>query len=171
MRQAQAEAKREIDEYRALREAKLRSVQPEVRPRLCALAGKPATNARSPPPARSVLTTSRPPHSPPPLAPLLQAQALDEKIRRITQETNGTIGQLECVAPLCGRRVCPVAACPGTNPGARPAATAATAVAHRSCSDRSDRPPCRCRAEYNRNKEVVIAMLLQIVMQIENPYV
>lgn len=31
MRQAQAEAKKEIDEYRAMREAKLRSVQPEVR--------------------------------------------------------------------------------------------------------------------------------------------
>jgi hypothetical protein len=31
MRQAQAEAKREIDEYKAMREAKLRAVQPEVR--------------------------------------------------------------------------------------------------------------------------------------------
>ena len=31
MRQAQSEARKEIDEYRASREAKLRSVQPEVR--------------------------------------------------------------------------------------------------------------------------------------------
>lgn len=33
MRQAQSEARKEIDEYRASREAKLRSVQPEVRAR------------------------------------------------------------------------------------------------------------------------------------------
>ena len=38
MRQAQSEAKREVDEYRAVREAKLRSVQPEAE----ALAGKVA---------------------------------------------------------------------------------------------------------------------------------
>lgn len=31
MKGAQADAKKEIEEYRALREAKLRSVQPEVR--------------------------------------------------------------------------------------------------------------------------------------------
>lgn len=35
MRQAQAEAKKEIEEYRAHRETKLRSVQPEVRRRRC----------------------------------------------------------------------------------------------------------------------------------------
>lgn len=31
MRQAQGDAKKEIEEYKAMREAKLRSVQPEVR--------------------------------------------------------------------------------------------------------------------------------------------
>jgi hypothetical protein len=37
MRQAAAESKKEIEEYRAQREAKLRSVQPEVR--VCVGAG------------------------------------------------------------------------------------------------------------------------------------
>jgi hypothetical protein len=27
-----------------------------------------------------------------------------------------------------------------------------------------------CRAEYQRNKEAVVAMLLQVVMNIENPF-
>lgn len=31
MRQAQAEAKKEIEEYKAMREAKLKTIQPEVR--------------------------------------------------------------------------------------------------------------------------------------------
>lgn len=52
MRQAQVEAKREIEEYRALRDSKLRSVQPE-------------------------------------------AQALEERIRRVTQQTTAQITQLE----------------------------------------------------------------------------
>ena len=74
MKQAQADAKREIDEYRAMRDAKLRSVQPEVGGvRLC-FQGRPRGGIHARP---------------------MQAQALLEKIRRITADTNRTIGDLE----------------------------------------------------------------------------
>lgn len=87
MRQAQAEAKKEIDEYRALREAKLRSVQPEVRGPASACVAREAA-----PPCLRILTAREPPvlaHRRP------QAQALDEKIRRVTQATSSQISQLE----------------------------------------------------------------------------
>ncbi len=88
MRQAQAEAKKEIDEYRALREAKLRSVQPEVRGRASAWRcerRRVRACASSPPASRRSAPTERRP----------QAQALDEKIRRVTQATSSQISQLE----------------------------------------------------------------------------
>jgi hypothetical protein len=84
MRQAQAEAKKEIDEYRALREAKLRSVQPEVRGR--ASAWRCERRRRRPAHPHRPRATER---------PRPQAQALDEKIRRVTQATSSQISQLE----------------------------------------------------------------------------
>jgi Vacuolar (H+)-ATPase G subunit len=77
LRSAQTEARKEIDEYRAQREAKLRTVQPE-------------------------------------------AQALEEKTRRITSETDRSIKLLE--------------------------------------------------EEYQKNKDIVTGMLLQVVLNIDNPF-
>ena len=77
LRQAQGEAKREVDEYRAARDAKLRSVQPE-------------------------------------------AEALQQKVARLAAETDRKIHNLE--------------------------------------------------AEYQRNKEPVLQLINQVVMNIDNPY-
>ena len=77
MRSAQTEARKEIDEYRAMREAKLRTVQPE-------------------------------------------AKALEEKTRQITSETDRSIKLLE--------------------------------------------------DEYHKNKDIVTGMLLQVVLNIDNPF-
>jgi len=35
---------------------------------------------------------------------------------------------------------------------------------------RGAQPPPACRSEYQRNKDAVVAMLLQVVMNIDNPY-
>lgn len=77
MKRAQADAKREIDEYRAAREAKLRAALPE-------------------------------------------AQALEAKVARVTAETDRKIAALE--------------------------------------------------AEYNANKEKVLQLVMQVVMNTENPF-
>lgn len=110
LKQAQAEAKREIDEYRALREAKLRTAQPE-------------------------------------------AQALDQKVLRVTAETDRKIAGLECVASR-GRHA---------RRSTRPAGRAAGGLNARALVS-------RCRAEYQRNKDQVLALLMQVVMSIDNPH-
>jgi hypothetical protein len=87
LRQALTETKKEIDEYRAQREVKLRATNPEVRPgaavpcvcsAVCVL--RHCTRA---------LSRLRTPQ---------QAQALDARVARVTAETDRSIAALECVA-------------------------------------------------------------------------
>jgi len=76
MRAAQADAKKEIDEYKAQREAKLRTVQPEVRRFFL---------ARIPCFVHLTACTTLP----------LQAQALAQRVSRATRETDMKIAALE----------------------------------------------------------------------------
>ena len=94
----------------------------------------------------------------------LQAQALDEKVRRITQDTNGKIAQLECVRQPGWREPA------GTPCDARVRTWALRRNGCRQwlCALYLSRP--LRRAEYQRNKDVVISMLLQVSLNIENPF-
>ena len=86
MRQAQTEARKEIEEYRAQREAKLRAVQPEV----CCI--RPLSDTYFVPSLVRSQSSGINIHT---RSPTLQAQALDEKVRRVTQDTSNKISMLE----------------------------------------------------------------------------
>ena len=198
LRAAAADAKKEVDEYKAQREAKLRTVQPEVS------AGAPRAAARATPrPSCRAAADARRPRRPHDARP--QAYALEQRVSRLTRETDGKIASLECVprarrgapgrrAPARHRRLARSAAAPTRRrPAPAPSAlhdlccahataAAVVAAAARAPSRRpatappdarrshSDAPSRTRRNEFARTKEPVLNLLMQVVMSIDNPF-
>ena len=118
LRQAAAEAAKEVEEYRAMRAHKLLQGTSEVRSRACGCGCVRVCRRTRAAHRRS--HRPRLPTRPPPPPSSFQSAALVDKVRRVTAETDARLASLD--------------------------------------------------AEYARNRDVVIGVLLQVVLSIENPF-